>query len=405
MAISGAYPHAPQSARPHGQGGGAHGSFFRGLKPRRLSFYVFGQLLGPIAMLTFLLTSMIWLVESLQLLDLVINRGQSAVTFTYLALLVLPSLLTIILPFACLFGSLYGLQRLSSDSELVVMASAGFSLRQLAMPVLAAALLVMSLTYCCNMYLAPAGQRALNDIKGNILHDVGAALLNEGQFTNPGKGLTVFIRQINQDGSFKGILVHDGRDTKRPTTFIADSGQLLQTSAGARLVMYNATMQTGTGLQLTNLSFQSYPFNLDQFAAQARDTIRRTSDRFLPELLWPPEKNLAPRTRNAFTVEAHNRLSQPLYCFAFGLIALAVVTRGRRHRGSRALRLTGGASAALALYLAGFGLAGAAQNHPELLPGFYLIPFLGVAGAMTVLAGYSPAAILARRRQLKEAAA
>lgn len=405
MAISGAFPPRAAAARPHGQGGGVHSPASRGFKPPRLSFYVLGQILGPIAMLAFLLTSMIWLVQVLPLLDLVINRGQSVFTFLYLMLLLLPALLTIILPFAFLFGCLFGLQRLSSDSELVVMASAGFSLRQLAMPVLAGAVFAMSLTYLCNMYLAPAGQRALNAKKVDINADVGAALLSEGQFTNPGKGLTVFIRQINPDGGFKGILVHDGRDSARPTTFIADSGQLAQTPAGARLLMFNGTLQSGTGLQLSTLSFKSYPLNLEQFAAQARDTTRRVSDRYLPELLWPPETNLPQRTRNSFTVEAHNRLSQPLYCIAFGLIALAAVVRVRRQRGSRALRLTGGAVAALGLYLAGFGLLGAAQNRPEMLPGFYLVPLLGAVIAALVLAGYSPAAILARRRQLKDAPA
>jgi lipopolysaccharide export system permease protein len=389
MAISGAFSAEPRAARRPA----------RGLKPPRLSFYVFGQLLGPVAMLAFLLTSMIWMVVGiLPLLDLVINRGQSAVTFVYLAMLYLPTVLTIILPFAFLFGSLFALQRLSGDSELVVMASAGFSLRQLAMPVLAASLLMAGATYLCNLYLAPAGQRALNAIKGDINADVGAALLNEGQFVNPSKGLTVFIRQINPDGDLKGILVHDGRDAGRPTTFIADSGQLAQTPAGARLIMYHATMQTGSGLALTTLSFDSYPLPLDQFAAQARDTLRRTSDRFLPELLWPPERNLTERTRNTFTVEAHYRLTQPLYCLPFGLIALAAVARGRRQRGSRALRLIGAAGAALGLYLAGFGIPGPAQTHPELIPVFYVIPLLGVLGAITVLAGYSPLALLARRR-------
>ena len=104
MAISGAFPHAPQSAR----------FYTRGLKIPRLSVYVFGQLLGPVAMLAFLLTSMIWLVTTLQLLDLVINRGQSAVTFTYLALLYLPTVLTIILPFALLFGALFALPLLGA---------------------------------------------------------------------------------------------------------------------------------------------------------------------------------------------------------------------------------------------------------------------------------------------------
>ena len=72
MAITGAFSPAPRSARAPGHGRGA-----RGLMPPRLSFYVLGQLLGPIAMLAFLLTSIVWLVEILQLLDLVINRGQS----------------------------------------------------------------------------------------------------------------------------------------------------------------------------------------------------------------------------------------------------------------------------------------------------------------------------------------
>jgi len=392
MAISGAFSPRAASVRP------------RGRKAARLSRYIFGQLLGPVAMLAFLLASMIWLVEILPLLDLVINRGQSAFTFAYLAFLYLPALLVIILPFALLFGCLFGLQRLSSDSELVVMSSAGFSLRQLAMPVLAAATLLAALTYFCNLYLAPAGQRTLNAIKGDIYADVGGAFVNEGQFTYPGKGLTVFIRQINQDGSFKGILVHDGRNSARPMTFIADGGQLAQTPAGARLLMYNATVQSGTGLQLVTVSFKSYPLDLDQFAAQARETLRRTSDRFLPELLWPPEKNLNQRTRDIFTAEAHNRLSQPLYCFAFALIALAAVTRGRRGRGMRVLRLIGGALAAVGLYLAGFGVASAVQSRPELLPAFYLIPLSGVAGAVMVLWGYSPTAILSRRRAARAAA-
>ena len=59
------------------------------MRPRgrgyRLSRYVLIQLLGPVALLTLLLTSVIWLVTILPLLDLVITKGQSAGTFLYLA--------------------------------------------------------------------------------------------------------------------------------------------------------------------------------------------------------------------------------------------------------------------------------------------------------------------------------
>ena len=75
----------------------------------RLSNYVLRQLAGPVALFGFLLTGVVWLSQSLRLLDLVINRGQSAPTFIYLTLLVLPSLLVIILPISFFAGALYGL--------------------------------------------------------------------------------------------------------------------------------------------------------------------------------------------------------------------------------------------------------------------------------------------------------
>src|SRR5215469_1371782 len=104
----------------------------------RLSHYVLRQLAGPIALFSFLLTSVIWLSQSLRLLDLVINRGQSAPTFVYLTLLILPGLLVIILPLAFFAGTLFGLHKLNADSELVVMQASGLSRMQMLTPVLIA---------------------------------------------------------------------------------------------------------------------------------------------------------------------------------------------------------------------------------------------------------------------------
>ena len=121
--------------------------------------YVLGQLLGPVALFTFLLTCVIWLTQSLRLLDLVINRGQSAPTFVYLTLLILPSLLVIILPIAFFFGTLFTLSRLNADSELVVMASAGFSRASSRCRSSSPRRIVMALTYLLRA-LSDAGRPA-----------------------------------------------------------------------------------------------------------------------------------------------------------------------------------------------------------------------------------------------------
>jgi lipopolysaccharide export system permease protein len=369
-------------------------------RPRRLAFYLVTQLLGPVALLTLLLTSVIWLVSCLQYLDLVINRGQSAFTFLYLVLLVLPTPLAVIMPLAFFFATLITLQRLQGDSELVVMASAGYSLRQLAVPVLACAAIVMALTYACVFYLMPAGQRTLRDKVLDIRADMAGALLNEGDFNTSQQGLTVFIRQLTSKGEIHGILVHDSRDRAHPVTYIAEKGILAQTPAGTRLIMLDGTIETSAqaGKQLQVLHFESDTVNLDQFSGPTRYTLRKVQERYMDELFWPPEPGLSQRIRNRFSAEAHDRIAQPLYCIAFALIAMAAVLRGRRQRGSVAMRLTIASLTAAGLRIAGYGITGLAQRNPPLVAIFYLLPAFGAAAAIALLAGYTPAALLARLR-------
>jgi len=358
-------------------------------------------------MLTLLLTCVILLTQSLRLLDLVINRGQSAPTFVYLTVLILPGLLVIILPIAFFFGTLFTLSRLNGDSELVVMASAGYSQRQLAAPVFIAAAIVMAITWVCALWLMPAGQRALNAKVVDIRADIGAALLNEGEFNSPALGLTVFIRQLSSDGQIRGILVHDSRDVKRPITYLAEKGVLAQTPQGARLIMLDGTVEQSaqSGGQLSVLKFQRDVINLDQFAGPMRAGQRQTNERFLGELLHPTDPLLTDKLRNSYLAEAHNRLSQPLYCLAFAMIALAAILKVRRQRGALAKRLTMASLAAATVRIAGYGVAGPASSHPALIVLFYVIPLLGAGLALAMMMGYSPAAILARRRRTIEAPA
>ena len=357
----------------------------------KLSTYVLKQLIGPVALFAFLMTAVIWLTQALRLLDLIINRGQSATTFAYLSILIVPSLLVIILPLAFFFGSLYALSRLQGDSELVVMASAGYSRLQMAVPVLVAAILVMTLTYICGLYLMPAGQRAMNDKVIDIRANIGAALLNEGMFNTPAKGLTVFIREIDGQGGIHGALVHDNRNEKSPVTYLAEGGQIVQTPAGARLLMTDGTIEMSShgGARLNVLKFQRYVFDLDQFASKAQVYERPTNERYLSELLRP-DPNLKAKMRRAYIAEAHNRLSAPLYCLAFALIALAAVIRGRRARGAHVLRMTAACFAAVGLRIAGYGMAGLAQSNTALCVLFYLLPLAGAAVAAWFLMGVHP---------------
>ncbi len=364
----------------------------------RLSLYVLRQLIGPCLLFAFILTAVVWLSQSLRLLDLVINRGQSAPVFVYLTLLIIPALMIIILPIAFFGGALYGLHKLNADSELVVMSASGYSRWQLAAPVLVLAGVVVALTYFCTLYLSPETQRLMKDKVLDIRADIGAAMLSEGEFNTPADGLTVFIRELSSDGHIRGILVHDNRDRKHPITYIAENGILAQTPGGARLIMSDGTIEQRAkgGEQLSVLRFKRYVFDLDQFSGQAQEKARETSERFLPELFWPKfDKPPPQRVINVYLAEGHNRLAAPLYPLAFAFIALAAVTRGRRGRGAYALRLTGASLAAGALRVVGYGAQGVVGRDPSYAFLLYLVPIAGTALAAGEVMAFDSASFVA----------
>ena len=356
---------------------------------RKLHFYVLRQVIGPFLLFTLLLTLVVWMTQSLRLLDLVINSGQSAGIFAYLTLMMIPSLLVIIVPIAFFGAALYTLNKLNTDSELVVMWSAGVSRTQLALPVLVAALFALGITYACGLYLMPSGQRLMKDKVFDIRADIGAAILREGAFTTPSEGLTVFIRALAPGGEIRGILVHDNRDAKSPVTYLAETGILAQTRAGARLIMLNGNIERGEekGAKLSTLKFDRYVFDLDQYAGPQRASDRETSERYLPELFNPEYTGPGAEVRRGvYLAEAHNRLATPLYCLTFALIALAAAAKGRMGRSNYALRLSGAALMGASLRLVGYAAQGIVSREPDLAALLYVIPALGAVVAIFILA-------------------
>jgi lipopolysaccharide export system permease protein len=115
-------------------------------------------------------------------------------------------------------------------------------------------------------------------------------------------------------------------------------------------------------------------FDLDQYAGPQRASDRDTSERYLSELLSPPFPPNQLVRRGVYLAEGHNRLSAPLYCIAFALIALAATAKGRMARSSYALRLSGAALLGAALRLVGYGAQGLAARSPQFMVLLYLLP-------------------------------
>ncbi|MFK7943927.1 MAG: LPS export ABC transporter permease LptF [Paracoccaceae bacterium] len=359
---------------------------------RRLDRYIFRQILGPFLFFVIVFTGVIWLTQSLRVIDTVVNAGQSAIVFLEFTALLLPLVLAIVLPVALFAAILYAINRLFTDSEIVVMMASGLSGTSILRPVAAFSALVMLLVYALTLYLMPTAQAEMRDRITEIRGDVAAAFIREGAFLSPVRGVTVYLRETGDTGEMFGVFVQDERDTERQVTYTAERALLIRDSQGTRLVMFDGIAQTrqqsgGPGA-LSILRFEQLAYDLTQFQQGSDVRARKPSEMYLPELLSIDESNAGRRPVSEYRAEAHEALSAPLYVIALPLLGVAfVISAGFRRQGF-AGRIVLAVVAALALRLCGLALKSAATSSEALWPLLYVPPALGCLLALLMLSGH-----------------
>lgn len=345
-----------------------------------ISRYIFDQVATPVFFFIFVFGGVAWLTNSLRMLDLIINQSQTILIFLYLTILMLPSLISLILPFAIFGAVLYALNRLYIESELIVISAAGFSRWAIAYPVVLVCLIAMAVSYFFNLVLQPMGQREVKDRVFEIRADLLNTFIKEGAFTTPLKGLTVYVGERG-GGEIRGLLVHDARKPGSIATYMAQRGVLGNTPEGPRLIMFNGNIQWidggPNGLKLLN--FEKYTLDLGQLDARRSAASRESSERYLNELFFP-QGTVSDKERRRFFADAHDRLTSPLYCLIFGLIAVLAVIGGTFDRRGYGGRVAIALMAALAARVPAYAIQSSVRGDPDLWPFLYAWPLLWLAG-------------------------
>lgn len=350
------------------------------------SKYIIWRIVGPFILVTLTLTSIVWLTQSLRFIELIVNRGLKFSTFLYLSSLTLPSLLWIILPTALFISIMLAYQRLMADSELIAFKNAGISAFGLMKPMLITAAASTLLCYIIGLYLLPASYREFKDLQTFIRDNYISVLLQEGVFVNPVKGLTVYIRERGEGGKLKGLMVHDERTLNRPSTMMAEQGQLVQTPRGPQFILQNGNRQEFTRQkeQLSLLFFDRYVLELNLYTEEKEERWREPKERFLGELFEDDPKHRT-HLEAKLRAEAHHRITWPLYNILLGLMAISLFVAGEFNRRGQWQKLTATTIGALTLVLIAFSINNAAADRPILAPFIYLLIFGGIAAAFYML--------------------
>jgi lipopolysaccharide export system permease protein len=334
------------------------------------------------------LTIIVWLATALKQLDLIVSQGQGFVLFLKMTVLSLPSLMALIAPNAMLMASLYTLDRMNGDSELIVMTAAGAPVWRIGAPFVVLAAMVCVVILICNLWVMPASMRALRALITQVRTDVISQVLQPGRFSSTEPGLTFHIRDRSPTGDLLGLLVHDERDDKLVMSYLAERGRIISNDDGAYLVMFDGHVHRyevkdpSKGVQI--VAFDQYVLNISDLNPKDTGSKElRPRERYLGELLSPDPKVLKNKgAAGQLRTELHDRFSTPFYPLLFAFLAVAVLGHARTTRESRWAQILVAAGIAVGLRVSGLTASNLVTLSAGATPLVYVIPI----GAIIVAA-------------------
>lgn len=353
--------------------------------------YLLRSLIIATVFTTLTLTLVILLTQSLRFLELMIESGASGSVFWILTALALPRFFEVILPLALMISVIFIYNRMSMDSEIIVMRASGFSPLRLARPALIVATGVTIILLGITTWLAPVSVTGMHRLKQVVKAQYSTLLFREGVFNTVGKNITVYIRNRTSEGELQGILVHDSRpELKHPTTIIAKRGVVVATDEGQQVLVYDGSRQdfNPESRALNRLDFERYTIDLPDSAGAVRQRWREPEERTFIELLNPdPNVQWDMGNKEKFLIEAHRRIVSPFLALSFTIVSLAFLLLGPVDRRGQARRIA--AAIVSVILIQGFylGVYNLAHEGVWGLGLMYLLVFAPLVGGAFLLSG------------------
>ncbi len=356
------------------------------------------------------LVSVYWVNRAVRLFDQLISDGQSAWVFLEFTALSLPYVIRLALPVAAFVATVYVTNRLSGDSELVVMQATGFSPWRMARPVVVFGLIVALLLAILMHVLVPASRAQLSVRSNEIAENVTAGLLVEGTFLHPGEGVTFYVREITPRGELINVFLSDARSEATRTTYTAERAFVVKGESGPKLVMFDGMAQT---VQLKDhrlfvTRFADFTYDIGALILGGAGGRPDPDEFSTARLLRADAADLAATgdSRSEFLYEAHSRFAQPLTAVFVPLIGFAMLLLGGFSRFGLWRQIAASIAALIAVQFLANSMTYFATQSEHSWPLVYVpVPAAAAVAAVTLAIASKPRRLRRSARFAQEATA
>lgn len=320
--------------------------------------HIFKYTLSTFILLTAVLVLGAWLTQSLRFMEIIIEKDISITHYFSMIYLLLPSLTATVLPICFMIATVFTVNKLASDNELVVFKASGLSNWQISKPIFIISLFASALCLFLNQYLAPLSTERFNEKRHDISQSFSTNLIREGIF-NKFKNTLIFVSEYGPNDTLKGIYIEEEKKDKKESPepdnsnnlriassasgdyiLFAKSGYITSTPDKNILYLFNGcrqeitseTNKSGSSKQnITYFTELKYELNIQQ-KDKGRSKLHNKLN-FL-ELLNPPT-TMQKSIRTKLVMEGNRRIITSLLVILYSLIATSIMINGQHKRQGR----------------------------------------------------------------------
>lgn len=303
---------------------------------RILRRYVLRELLTPFLISLVFFTFVFFVGNLFKLADLLVNKGVSLWDLLKVLALLMPSLLSYIIPTSALTAVLLVFGGFAQNNEITAIRASGISLFSIALPVILVSFLLSLASLVLDDQIQGRASFAYRQAAKDLLLRRPLAYLEAGKFVKDFQDYIILTQRVEGNRLY-GITIYQPQGEGKPTrTVIAESGEIISSPDDKTLTLklYNGASDEPSPddpsifYKLNFRTFELPAIHLGKGDPKNK-MGKKTRELRIDEILYQLQKNPDAKRRRELEAEFHKKIAFSMATFVFVLVGLplAVITR------------------------------------------------------------------------------
>ena len=303
---------------------------------RTLRLYILREHAAPFFVTMGGLTAVLLVGNIIKFTELVIAKGVSVFDIVRLIIYLIPNMLGLAVPMACLIAMILAFGRLSTDYELIAMRASGVAPIRLVFPMLLVGLVLSALLLIVNDRLVPASHLAFRRQLKAIGIKQPTAYLEPGTFIKEFPPYVIFIYQV-EGKKLDNVRIYEPQPNGPTRTIIAERGEFEQSpdKRGVQLKLHDGTVDEWDPAHpgsFYKVTFGTYTINLRSDKEDPARLRKKWAEMTFKELLTERRRMDAEGVDTIpLSLKLHQKIASSFAALVFIAFGLAFGLRLQHH--------------------------------------------------------------------------